>query len=181
MEIHHHRWSTQNQKWKVQGKIEDLSWSLWPVYMKLWLNNSTLTWLIAGVHFWQDLRVIIKLLDHIYIQLYMQIGSQSAYCQLFFTVLSWLMFMYIVNTIKKQTAGVHCQYSTRYFNLWFRRVNLIVHLLNCLVLAVRDCARIAVNKSFATDRHSITEQSSWTLGAVELLTTWCLQLSWCKS
>lgn len=149
--------------------------------MKLWLNNSTLTWLIASIHLWQDLRVIIKLLDHIYIQLYMQIGSQSAYCQLFFTVLSWLMFMYIVNTIKKQTADVHCQYITRYFNLWFCRVNLIVHLLNCLVLAVRDCARIAVNKSFATDRHSITEQSSWTLGAVELLTTWCLQLSWCKS
>lgn len=93
-----------------------------------------------------------------------------------------LTYVYIiVNTIKKQTADVHCQYSTRYFNLWFCRVNLIVHLLNCLVLAVRDCARIAVNKSFATDRHSITEQSSWTLGTVELLTTWCLQLSWCKS
>ena len=93
-----------------------------------------------------------------------------------------LTYVYIIaNTIKKQTADVHCQYSTRYFNLWFCRVNLIVHLLNCLVLAVRDCAGIAVNKSFATDRHSITEQSSWTLGTVELLTTWCLQLSWCKS
>ena len=82
---------------------------------------------------------------------------------------------------EKQTADVHCQYSTRYFNLWFCRVNLIVHLLNCLVLAVRDCARTAVNKSFATDRHTITEQSSWTLGTIELLTTWCLQLSWCES
>lgn len=81
----------------------------------------------------------------------------------------------------KLIAEVHCQYSTHYFNLWFCKVNLTGHLLKCLVLALRDCARIAVNKSFATDRHSITEQSAWTLGTVELLTTRCLQLSWCES
>ena len=160
--------------------MEDLSWSLWLVYVKLWL--ICYFDLVDG---WRSFMTGLKSYNktpwpHLYTAVHANRKPVYLLPVVFYSIK--LTYVYIiVNTIKKQTADVHCQYSTRYFNLWFCRVNLIVHLLNCLVLAVRDCARIAVNKSFATDRHTITEQSSWTLGTIELLTTWCLQLSWCES
>lgn len=88
---------------RIKNEKSKVTWrtSLGPCGQFTWSCGSigTLTWLIAGIRLWQDLRIITKLLDHSNIQLYMHIGSRSAYCQLFFTVSIWLMFMYIVNTI----------------------------------------------------------------------------------